>query len=83
MKERRFTCHCLAFRWVGAQQVTPAGQVGEGVSLDQISVLLIHERLEGDEVESPIRRDEYVCRFPKECAERLHDFLVYGAGQHL
>jgi hypothetical protein len=66
-----------------AQQVTPAAQIREGVALNQIVALLIYQRFEGNQVQSPIRRDEHLGRLSGQGADRLHDLLIYPTRQPL
>jgi hypothetical protein len=54
------------------QQVATRGQVGQRVVLDEVFIVLVDERGEGDEVERTVGRDED-CRVPP---SGLHNWLA-------
>jgi hypothetical protein len=64
-----------------AQQVAPAGQISDRVSLDEELVLLVHERGEGDQVECAVGCDEQVTACADESAHRAHHGFVERAGE--
>src|SRR5215470_2394848 len=87
--EERISNHqrgALARLWgLQPQQVAPARQIANGVTLDQIPILFIHQSGERHKVERTIGRDQqtaYFARFrPQRRPYRPHDHLIHCARQ--
>src|SRR5205085_3031442 len=62
-----------------AQEVAPARQVCEGVTLDEVVAALVYKRLERDEVHLAVGRDEQLRGVARERAHGPHQSLVRRA----
>ncbi len=61
------------------QKIAPAGQIADGVALQQISPLLVDQRFDGNQIEGAIGRNQQLRGIADEGAERLHHHLIEAA----
>ena len=55
------------------QQIAPARQIRAAIALNQIAAALVEQRLERNEVERAVRRDQQVSAVADKATERAHD----------
>ena len=62
-----------------AQEVAARAEIGHRVPFDQVAAVLVDQRLERDEIELPVGREEQVPRVAGQVADRLHDPVIQSA----